>query len=77
MSRAVKRTLPDHDADAIALRHRIIMPPMSRPRAVDEREWAPRLPTEIAATSPSGSVRNSVFEALLRGYEPALVNRSA
>jgi serine/threonine-protein kinase HipA len=24
-----------------------------------------------------GSVRNSVFEALLRGYEPALVNRSA
>lgn len=23
-----------------------------------------------------GSVRNSVFEALLRGYEPVLVNRS-
>lgn len=32
-------------------------------------------------TSPSipltGSVRNSVFEALLRGYEPVLVNQSA
>jgi len=41
-----------------------------RPIALGRQNW-------LFAGSLRGSVRNSVFEALLRGYEPVLVNRSA